>query len=61
MRDLLKRHPVTSTLRLGQKLNEIAVIMTKYNLFTAAVLDDQRRLVGVVAIDDIMRHLVPHA
>lgn len=61
MRDLLKRHPITSTLRLSQKLDEIAVIMTKYNLFTAAVLDEQHKLVGLVAIDDIMRHLVPHA
>jgi len=61
MQELVKTHPRTSTLRVGQKVNRIVETMTKYNLFMAAVLDPHRRLVGVVAIDDIMRRLAPHA
>ncbi|MDO8499149.1 MAG: CBS domain-containing protein [bacterium] len=61
MMDLIKRHPATSTLRVGQKIKDIVRVMTKYNLYTAAVLDEQKRLVGMVTIDDIMRQIFPKA
>ena len=35
--------------------------MTRYNLFTAAVVDKEKKLVGVVTIDDVMRQLFPTA
>jgi Mg/Co/Ni transporter MgtE len=35
--------------------------MTKYNLYTAAVLDKGKKLAGVVTIDDVMRLLAPTA
>lgn len=61
MGELIKTFPMTSTLKLNQKIENIAAIMTKYNLFTAAVVDDAKKLVGVVTIDDVMRRLVPRA
>ncbi|MFA5820647.1 MAG: CBS domain-containing protein [Candidatus Gracilibacteria bacterium] len=61
MSELAKALPQGSSLHVNQKINEIMNIMTKYDLFTAVVLDTHHKLVGVVAIDDIMRHLVPNA
>ncbi|MFA6305788.1 MAG: CBS domain-containing protein [Candidatus Gracilibacteria bacterium] len=50
-----------STLSVDDDVDEIMEVMTKYNLFTAAVLSDDGKLSGVVSIDDVMRHLVPNA
>lgn len=61
MQELVKVHPPTSTLRAWHKFDHIVKVMTKYDLFIAAVLDQHHKLVGVVTIDDIMRRLVPHA
>lgn len=58
---LVKILPPASTLHIDQKLNSIIKVVTKYNLYTAAVLDENRKLVGMVAIDDIMRRIVPNA
>ncbi len=57
--DLIKRLPNTSTLKTDQKLRSIVHVMTKYNLYTAAVLDENKKMVGMVAIDDVMRHISP--
>ncbi|MFA6917687.1 MAG: CBS domain-containing protein [Candidatus Gracilibacteria bacterium] len=59
--DLMKECPLHSTLRLDQNIEEIIPIMTKYDLYTVAVLDEKKKLVGIVTIDDVMRHLVPNA
>ncbi|MBP7057749.1 magnesium transporter [Candidatus Gracilibacteria bacterium] len=40
---------------------ELAVILTRYNLLSVAVVDKQGRMKGIVTIDDVMRLLVPHA
>lgn len=61
LQELLKPYPSTSILKPNQKFSEIIKIMTKYNLFTAVVLDRKRRLLGIVNIDDIMRNIVPDA
>jgi len=61
LKELLKPYPATSILKPHQKFTEIMNIMTKYNLFTAVVLDRKRRLLGIVHIDDIMRNIVPDA
>lgn len=61
LKQLMKPIPKRSTLRPRFRLKEIIRIMTKYDLFTAAVVDKERRLVGIVTIDDVMRQLSPNA
>ena len=50
-----------STATVNQDVLQVASIMTKYNLLSVAVLDKDGKLLGVVTVDDIMRHFVPHA
>ncbi|MHB1538524.1 MAG: magnesium transporter MgtE N-terminal domain-containing protein [Solirubrobacteraceae bacterium] len=40
-------------------LPEVARTMTDYNLMTLPVLDEQRRLVGVVTVDDVLEQTLP--
>ena len=54
----LKRAPVVN---VDQSVAEIATVMTKYNLLSVAVVDNNKRLLGIVTVDDIMRCLVPKA
>lgn len=61
IKDLAKTFPVYAFLKPSDKTAKIIRLMTKYNLYTAAVLDKDRKLVGVVTIDDIMRQLFPSA
>lgn len=61
LKDITKRLPKSSLLKLTDHINKAVRVMTKYNLFTAAVLDHEYKLAGVLSIDDVMRHLVPHA
>ena len=58
---LTKAIPLVSTLRPNDKFRKIIRVMTKYNLYAAAVIDLSGKLVGVVTIDDVMRHLFPNA
>ena len=44
-----------------QSITEIATLMTKYNLFSVAVLGKDKKLLGVITVDDVMRHFMPHA
>lgn len=52
---------VAHTLRPHTHAIDIARIMTKYNLLSIAVVDKQRKIQGIVTVDDIMRFLVPEA
>lgn len=61
LQELIKRLPPVSTLRVHHELKDIVRIMTKYDLYTAAVLDGKHHLVGMVTIDDVMRCLHPQA
>ncbi len=61
VKDLLEHYPPSPSLRTDMEIEEIARIMTKYNLLTVPVLDGDRRLIGVVTIDDVIRRLVPDA
>lgn len=45
----------------NQDILEIAALMTKYNLTSVAVLDEHKKMLGVITVDDVMRHFVPHA
>ncbi|MBI5413468.1 magnesium transporter [Candidatus Peregrinibacteria bacterium] len=47
--------------KADQSLGSLAAMMTKYNLLSLAVLDKDKKLIGVVTVDDIMRRLVPKA
>ncbi len=61
MKDLAKQFPNNSSLKPGDKIEKIIKLMTKYNLYTAAVLEKDKKLAGVVTIDDVMRQLFPTA
>lgn len=61
VKDLLEHYPPSPSLRPDMEIDEVARLMTKYNLLTAPVLDSDRRLIGVVTIDDVIRRLVPDA
>lgn len=59
LRDVCKAIPTQSLLKIDQSVEEIIAIMTKYNLYNAAVGDDSGKMIGLVAIDDVLRHLNP--
>lgn len=56
-----KRTKKLPTVKANHPLESLAALMTKYNLFSVAVLDSDKKLIGVVTVDDIMRRLVPMA
>jgi len=61
VKDLLKDNENMPALKISNNLSQIAEMMTKYNLMSVAVLDENNKILGVVTIDDIMRCLVPKA
>ncbi len=61
LKNLLKRPPGSATLKLKDKIDHIVNVVTKYDLYVAAVLNDEGKLVGVLSTDDVMRHLAPKA
>lgn len=61
MGKLAKDFPLHSTLKPHDGVRKVIRLMTKYNLYTAAVIDKDRKLLGVVTIDDVMRLLAPSA
>lgn len=61
LKEVMKKLPKNSLLRVTDHVDTVVKIMTKYNLYTAAVLDRENKLTGVLTIDDVMRYLVPHA
>jgi magnesium transporter len=42
-------------------VEDIAKVMTKYNLMSVPVVDEGKKIIGIVTVDDIMRALIPHA
>lgn len=58
---LAKLPEARSTLKPEDKIKKVVRLMTRYNLYTAAVVDKDRKLVGIVTIDDVMRQLYPTA
>jgi len=61
MKDIYKPLSSISVLDIDDKLNDIVELMTKYNLFTAAVISQAGKMKGLVSIDDVMRELKPNA
>ena len=46
----------TDPVRVGADtdITDVAVLMTDYNLITIPVVDDVRRLLGVITVDDVL-------
>jgi len=61
MSEIYKTLPSIAILHVNDELDDIVELMTKYNLFTAAVLNDKGEMKGLVSIDDVMRELKPNA
>lgn len=61
LKSIMKHTRRLPVLRAHQHVKTVARIITKYNLYSIAVVDKERRIVGVVTVDDVMRALVPHA
>lgn len=61
LKKLAKSFRAPAILKPNDKIQKIIKLMTRYNLYTAAVVDKQKKLVGVVTIDDVMRQLFPTA
>lgn len=59
--ELLKNFATTSVLIPDMDMEEVMTIMTKYDLYSAVVLGEGKKMLGVVSIDDVMRQLVPKA
>jgi Mg/Co/Ni transporter MgtE len=51
----------TDPVRVGPDadVEDVAVLMTDYNLITIPVVDDERRLLGVITVDDVLEVTLP--
>ena len=51
----------TDPVRVGADadVTDVAVLMTDYNLITIPVVDDERRLLGVITVDDVLEVTLP--
>ena len=51
----------TDPVRVGADadITDVAVLMTDYNLITIPVVDDERRLLGVITVDDVLEATLP--
>ena len=51
----------TDPVRVGADADimDVAVLMTDYNLITIPVVDDARRLIGVITVDDVLEVTLP--
>ncbi len=51
----------TDPVRVGPAtdITDVAVLMTDYNLITIPVVDDERRLLGVITVDDVLEVALP--
>jgi CBS domain-containing protein len=46
-------------LKVDAELEEVARLMSDYNLTSAPVVDDQGRMIGVVTVDDVLEVMLP--
>lgn len=61
LKKVMKKIKKNQMVHVESDVEDIARMMTKYNLSSVAVNDDQGRFIGVVTVDDVMRQLVPDA
>jgi CBS domain-containing protein len=55
--DVCDRNPVR--IGPGTDVTDVAVLMTDYNLVTIPVVDDQRRMLGLITVDDVLEATLP--
>ncbi|MBV9101664.1 MAG: magnesium transporter [Candidatus Dormibacteraeota bacterium] len=48
-----------TALEVGDDLPEVARMMTDFNLTVAPVVDQDRRLIGVISVDDVLEAMLP--
>ena len=46
--------------RISAEPEEIYHLLTKYNLIAIPVLDEDDKMAGIVTVDDILQHFLPH-
>ena len=61
MKNLMSKKKRFPAAHENQSLKSLATEVTKYNLMSIAVLDKNKKMIGIVTVDDIMRRLVPQA
>ena len=61
LKKIVKKIPIKSTLKPHDHIRLILKVMTKYNLYAAAVLDKDKKILGIVTVDDVLRRLYPSA
>ncbi|EKD43710.1 MAG: cation transporte [uncultured bacterium] len=61
LKNIMKKSEHLPVLHPAQSIKHVAHLMTKYNLNSAAVIDDNNKFLGIVTVDDVMRVLVPKA
>jgi magnesium transporter len=59
VRDLMTK--VYKTVGVNTNVEDVARLMTKYNLMSVAVVDKNKVMRGIVAVDDVLRYLLPDA
>jgi len=59
IRDVMRREPVAVGTLAGEE--EVAEVVAKYNLLAVPVVDDEKRLVGIVTVDDAIDTVIPTA
>ena len=53
--------PIPRTVPLDADVEEIARLMTDYDLTIVGVVDDEQRLQGVVTVDDVLELVLPRS
>ncbi|MFI5312673.1 MAG: magnesium transporter MgtE N-terminal domain-containing protein [Candidatus Dormibacteria bacterium] len=51
--------PVVARLRASADLEEVALLMSDYNLVALPVVDDNGQVIGVITVDDLLEALIP--
>ena len=51
--------PIPRVVRLDAELEEVARMMTDFDLTVVGVVDDEQRLQGVVTVDDVLELVLP--
>ena len=51
--------PVHAQLDPGDGVDEVALLMTDFNLTAAPVVDDEEKVLGVVTVDDLLEAMLP--
>lgn len=61
IQEIMKNLVKLPVARVDQDIKEVASIITKYNLMSIAVVDEDNKMLGVVTVDDLMRYFLPQA